>query len=189
MNDKRKLLSALLAALMCFTWGCASTGFKNQDMDFGALQNVAVMPFQNLTGEEASAERVRDAFMGGLLATGAMYVIPAGEVNRGVGRSGMRMATAPTSEEIKKFGEVMQVEAVITGVLREYGQVRSGSSMSNIISLSLQLIEVETGKVVWSASSTKGGISVSDRLFGGGGQPMNRITEDVVNDLLDKLFK
>lgn len=189
MNDKRKVLMFMLVALCCLPWGCASTAFKDPVMDFGALQNVAVMPFQNLSGEDAAAERVRDAFTGGLLATGAMYVIPAGEVKRGVERSGMRTATAPTSEEIKKFGEVMKVEAVITGVLREYGQVRSGSSAANVISLSLQLIEVQTGKVVWAAAATKGGISVSDRLFGGGGQAMNRITEDVVDDLLDKLFK
>ena len=189
MNDKRKVLTAMLAALLCLSWGCASTAFKNPDMDFGALQNIAVMPFENLTSDEAAAERVRDAFMGGLLATGSMYVIPAGEVKRGIERSGMRTPSSPTSEEIKKFGEIMQVEAVMTGVLREYGQVRSGSSAGNVISLSMQLLEVQTGKVVWSASSTKGGISVSDRLFGGGGQAMNATTEDVVDELLDKLFK
>jgi hypothetical protein len=35
----------------------------------------------------------------------------------------------------------------------------------------------------------KGGISLWDRLFGGGGQPMNKITEKAVNDLINKLFK
>jgi TolB-like protein len=190
MNDKKRVPMILLVALMCLPWGCVSSSvFVNHDMDFGSLNNVAVMPFQNLSGDDAAAERVRDAFMGDLLATEAMYVIPAGEVGRGIGRIGMRTPMTPTSEEIKKFGDVMQVEAVITGVLREYGQVRAGSTVANVISLSLQMIEVQSGNVVWSASSTKGGISVSDRLFGGGGQPMNRITEEVVNELLDKLFQ
>jgi len=73
--------------------------------------------------------------------------------------------------------------------VREYGEVRSGTTSANIISLSLQMIETQTGKVVWTASSTKGGISIWDRLFGGGGQPMNVITEKAVNDLINKLFK
>jgi hypothetical protein len=67
--------------------------------------------------------------------------------------------------------------------------VRSGQSEANIVSLSLQMIETETGTVVWSGSSTQGGITLSDRMFGGGGEPMNKVTEKAVNDLLDQLFE
>ena len=51
------------------------------------------------------------------------------------------------------------------------------------------MIEARTGKVVWTASSTKGGVSALDRLFGGGGKPMNDVTEKAVNDILNKFFK
>jgi len=78
---------------------------------------------------------------------------------------------------------------VITGAVKEYGDVRSGAAMSTVIALSMQLVETQTGKVVWAASSTKGGISFTDRLFGGGGEPMNVVTEKAVDDILDKLFK
>jgi hypothetical protein len=54
--------------------------------------------------------------------------------------------------------------------------------------MSIQLIETGTGKIVWSGSSTKGGISFWDRLIGGGGQPITRITEQAVDALLDKLL-
>jgi hypothetical protein len=77
---------------------------------------------------------------------------------------------------------------VITGVVREYGEVRSGSSAANIISMSIQMIETGSGKVVWSASSTKGGISFWNRLVGGGGQPLNKVTEQAVDALFDKLL-
>ena len=157
-------------------------------MDFGSLQSVAVMPFQNLTQDDDAAARVRDAFMGMLLATEAVYVVPAGEVSRGILRVGVRDPATPTSEEIKKLGGLLGVQAVVTGVLREYGTVRSGSATADVVSLSLQMIEVETGTVVWSASSTKGGITFVDRLLGGGGEAMNNVTEDVINDLLNKLF-
>jgi hypothetical protein len=84
---------------------------------------------------------------------------------------------------------MIKVQAVITGVLKEYGEVRSGATSANIISVSLQMMEAQTGKVVWSASSTKGGISIWDRLLGGGGQPMDKITQKAVDDLINKLFK
>ena len=50
------------------------------------------------------------------------------------------------------------------------------------------MMEAQTGKVVWSASSTKGGVTTSDRMFGGGGEPMNTTTQKAVDDLLEKLF-
>jgi hypothetical protein len=131
---------------------------------------------------------VRDTFANSLLATGAVYVIPTGEVARGVARAGLLNPAAPSLEEIVKLAGIIKVDAVITGVVREYGEVRSGAASANIISVSLQMIEIQTRKVVWTASSSKGGISIWDRLFGSGGEPMNAITGAAVNELLDKLF-
>ena len=83
---------------------------------------------------------------------------------------------------------MVEADAVITGIVREYGELRSGSASANVISVSLQMMEAETGRVVWSASSTQGGVTAGDRLLGGGGRPLNVVTQKAVNDLLDKLF-
>ncbi len=88
-----------------------------------------------------------------------------------------------------KLGKVLKVDAIVTGTVREYGEVRSGTASGNIVSLSIQIMETATGKVVWAASSTQGGVSTADRLLGSGGTPMNQVTEAAVNDLLNKLFK
>jgi TolB-like protein len=170
--------------------GCASGDvYFEPTMDFGSLQAVAVLPFQDLTGSKDAAERVRDTFMGRLLATEAVYVLPPGEVARGINRIGGLPQKGPSTEQIQKLANVLSVQGIITGVVREYGTVRSGAAAANVVSVSLQLIETSGGIVVWSASSTKGGISVWDRLVGGGGEPMNSVTEKVVNELLDKLFE
>ncbi|MGE5699017.1 MAG: GNA1162 family protein [Deltaproteobacteria bacterium] len=174
--------------------GCASTlgttqgSFRDPNMDFGLVQNVAVMPFANLSRETSAADRVRDVFITMLLATQGVYVIPPGEVGRGISRAGITAPAAPTTEEILKLATIVKADAVVTGTVREYGEVRSGTSVANIVSVSLQMIEGRTGRIVWSGSSTKGGVSTADRLFGGGGEPMNIVTEKAVNDLLDKLF-
>ena len=96
-------------------------------MDFGAIQTVAVMPFVNLTRENTAAERVRDVFINRLLATGALYVLPVGEVARGVARAEITTPAAPSPEEIVKLGGILKAQAVITGTVREYGEMRSGS--------------------------------------------------------------
>ncbi len=170
---------------------CASSGstYIDPNMDFGTVKSVAVMPFVSLAKDPIVAERVRDVFINRLLATGAVYVVPVGEAARGVARADVQNSSAPSPEEAVKLGGIIKVQAIITGTLREYGEVRSGTVSSNIVSVSLQMIEIQTGKVVWTASSTRGGVNIWDRLFGGGGKPMNKVTEKAVDDLIYALLK
>jgi hypothetical protein len=183
--------NALSFLLLLLLSGCATSGgtYRDPNMDFGLIQTVAVMPFNNYSRDNIAGDRVRDVFVTMLQGTGAVYVIPTGEVARGISRIGIQNPAAPTAEEITRFCTAVKADTVITGAVREYGEVRSGSSQANLISMSLQMMEAQTGKVVWSASSTQGGVTTSDRLFGGGGDPMNRITEKAIDDLLDKLFR
>jgi polysaccharide biosynthesis protein PelC len=162
--------------------------YRDPNMDFGSVKTVAVMPFANLARDQVVAERVRDVFINRLLSTEAVYVLPVGEVARGIAKLELLNPSSPAPEEVIKLGAFLKADAVITGVVREYGEVRSGATTANIISMSIQLIEAGTGKVVWSASSTKGGISFWSRLFGGGGQPANEVTEEAVDALFDKLL-
>jgi hypothetical protein len=180
----------ILAFLLLMACAASSrSAYIDPNMDFGTVKSVAVMPFVSLAKDPIVAERVRDVFINRLLATGAVYVVPVGEVARGVARADVQNPSAPSPEEAVKLGGIIKVQAIITGTLREYGEVRSGTVSSNIISVSLQMIESQTGKVVWTASSTRGGVNIWDRLFGGGGKPMNKVTEKAVDDLIYALLK
>lgn len=185
---KSCILPLIFVSLVACATASIPESYHNPDMDFAALRTIAVMPFANLTGDRQAGARVRDTFMTALLSTGAVYVLPTGEVARGISKIGVINPTALSEEEIAKLTAIIQADALIFGVVREYGQVRSGTTSANVISLSLQMIEKESKKVVWTASSTKGGISIWDRLFGGGGRPMNEVTKAAVNDIIDKLF-
>lgn len=191
VGRKITYLKILILLLSGFSLSSCAAGDTYHDsiMDFGAIESVAVMPFTNLSTDKQAGERVRDVLITHLLATEAMYVLPSGEIARGISRVGISDPTAPSGEEIKKLAGIIKVNAVITGTVREYGVVRSAATSANVISLSLTMIETDTGKVVYTASSTKGGISIGDRLFGGGGRPMNDITEEAIDELLDKLFR
>jgi len=185
-HSYRRFVASLFILIFA---GCASDDvYVESNMDFGSVQTVAVLPFQNLAGVEEAAERVRDTFTGMLLATGAVYVLPPGEVARGTSKIVRFAAGEPSTEQVKQLGNILGADAIITGVVREYGTVRSGATSANVVSISVQLIEVSGGLVVWSASSTQGGITMWDRLLGGGGEPMDTVTVKAVNDLLDKLF-
>jgi hypothetical protein len=194
INRKERLRGFIAFALAVLLSGCSvisgpSVEYRDQNMDFGSITSVAVLPLANLSREQMAADRVRDILMNMLLSTGAVYVLPPGEVARGISRSGTTNPVAPNVEDVKKLGSILQVSAVVTGVVKEYGELRAGSSTANVISLSLQMIETQSGKVVWSASTTQGGVGPWDRLFGGGGKPINDVTEKAVHDLIQNLLK
>lgn len=184
-----------IAVLFMLCWGalggCATTGdvFRDATMDFGSVKSVAVMPFANLSKDQLAGERVRDVFNTMLMASGAVYAIPTGEVARGIASSAIANPTAPSADDVMKIAKNVKVDAVISGVVREYGDVRSGTASADVISVSLQMMEAQTGRIIWSASTTQGGIGLMDRLFGGGGRPLNDVTVKAVNDLINKLFE
>lgn len=188
-----RLKYALLAVALLSLNACAVLGktdvYRDSNMDFGSLHTVAVLPFTNLTKEQQANDRVRDVFTSELMATGGIYVVPAGEVARGIVAAGAGSPSTPTSEEAMKICKNVKADALFTGTLREYGEIRSGTASANAIVLSMQLMEGQTGRVVWSADTTQGGISLKDRLLGGGGQPLNIVTQKAVNDLIKKLFE
>jgi len=193
-NTKKRMSRFVSLTLVILLSGCSilsgtSVQYRDQNMDFGSITSLAVLPLSNLSHEQVAADRVRDILNNMLLSSGAVYVLPPGEVARGISRAGMSTPWAPNVEDVKKLGAILQVNAVITGVVKEYGEVRAGSSTANVISLSLQMIETQSGRVVWSASSTEGGIGAWDRLFGGGGKPLNDVTEKAVHDLIESLLK
>lgn len=181
---------AVIAGLLAMA-GCARhRTYHNPNMDFASVRTVAVLPLWNLTSDKHGGDRVREAFVTALLASEGVYVIPTGEVVRAVSRIGVSVPATPTSDEVVKLCSMLKCDAVITGVLKEYGEVRSATASANVVALSLQMQEASTGKVVWAGSSTRGGVGWGARLLGSaGGRPVNEVTEQVVNDLLDQLFQ
>ena len=191
MTNRPGITRPAVALLFLTLASCASPSrrYVDQGMDFGAIRTVVVLPFQNLSRDNLAAERVRDVFSSMLLATSSIYVVPLGEVQRAIAQTGIPNPATPGTEDVLKLGKALKADAVFTGVVKEYGEVRSGTTAANVLSMSLQLFETATGKVVWSASTTQGGVSMGDRLLGSSGAPMNQVTEAAVDDLLAKLFR
>jgi len=189
MRAPLKTVAASLAALLAA--GCAGQrSYHNANMDFASVRTVAIMPLWNLSKEPQGADRVRDVLANALLATNAVYVVPTGEVSRAISRLGVTVPVTPSPEEVVKLCAMLKADAVITGVLKEYGEIRTTSASANVVAVSLQMQEASTGKTIWSGSSSKGGVGWGARLLGtAGGRPINDVTEQAVDDLLSQLFK
>jgi hypothetical protein len=188
---RRRASWLLLVAVMAA--GCAArrgadVTFHDPNMDFSLIQNVAVLPFANLSGNNNAGAAARDVLMTMLQATGSIYVLPPGEVARGISRTGLQATDAPTPEEVVQLAGIVGADAIITGTVLEYGEVRSAASSANVATLSVKMLEAQSGRVVWSASASAGGVTGAQRMFGGGGRPMDEVLRKSVSQLLDRLF-
>lgn len=194
--ELRKIYAIAAAGLQLLALsGCASgpktsqATYHDPNMDFGLVQSVAVLPFTDLSQTGKSGEKVRDVFMTMLQAQVEVYVIPPGEVARSISRIQPENAAEPTAEEVVRLAENLEADVLVTGTVLQYGEVRSGSAAANVCTVSVEMFEGQTGTIVWSASATSGGVGASERLLGGGGQPMNVVTTQAVSDLIDQLFQ
>ena len=107
-KGNRRIIRALSGMLTIFIlMSCGKTEiYRDENMDFGAVQTVALMPLANMSRDQMATERVRDVLIPLLLSTGAFYVLPPGEVARGIARVGISNPSTPSTEEVVNLGKL-----------------------------------------------------------------------------------
>lgn len=195
MNDHRTLVApALLALLGCALAlsACAGTmeptRFTNPRFDFGFVERVAVVPFENLTNDAAAGHRVTRLAITELLATGAVDVVEPGEVQAALDRMGARITT-PSTEQVISLGETLGVQAVLVGSVTQSETLRSGAVAMPVVTVDVHMVETETGAAVWAATHTEKASGVGARLLGTGGEPISETTRRCVRQVLRTLVR
>ena len=172
--------------------GCKSsmqpTEFTNPDVDFGFIERVAVLPFENLSNDQQAGFRATRLMITELLASGAVDVVEPGEVEGALAKIRGR-PSQPSIEEIVGLGQALEVQAVILGTVAQSEILRSGAVAIPAVTLDAQMVETETGEIVWAATHTEKGGSASARFLGSGGQPISATTRKCVQELLATLLQ
>ena len=182
----------LAATIVILSLGCSSTleptQFTNPDIDFGFVERVAVLPFQNLSNDQQAGFRATRLMITELLASGAVDVVEPGEVEGALAKIRGR-PSQPSIEEIVGLGQSLEVQAVIMGTVAQSEILRSGAVGIPAVTLDAQMVETETGAIVWAATHTEKGGSASARFLGSGGQPISVTTRKCVQELLKSLLE
>ena len=169
-------LSAGMVLLSLF--GCRATApaYIHPSVDISYISKVAVMPFANLTRDEFAGQKLREILIAELLLTGVLDVVETGEVSRVLAQEKVEKPSSLNTGQIKKVGKALGVQAILVGTIEEYGEVRSGSLSAPLVTISLRMLDVESGSIVWSVNHSKGGIKTMARLFGVGGDSISKVS-------------
>lgn len=193
MGSRARALACLALTVPLALSGAAcrkrAVTFINPQADFSLIHRVAVLPMENLTQDPTAGEKVRQLLIIQLLASEAVEVVDVGEVARGIRASGVANAVSPGTEEIKKLGTELGVQALMAGSVQEFAQVKSGGAPSTSVSMVFRMIETDTGQVIWSSNVSQSGAGAMARLFGVGGDSTSDRARKLIHKALRSLVR
>ena len=185
------------AVLWVVLAGCGGpSAFVNPEADLPYYQKVAIIPFTSLSQDRVAGYRVSDTFFSELLRRGFADVVEPGQFSAAVIklRGGTPVENPWSAEELARLAEELGIEGVFLGTVREYDMSRTGRSAFPLLSMEVRLVDAASGKLVWSASTTRRGgpgtplVSWIMGLFGGGEiHTMGELTTAVCRDFLKTL--
>lgn len=162
--------------------------YIQQNADFTFIKKVAILSFENLTNDKYAGDKIRDIVTTEVLRRGYFDVVEHGEVNRVLKEEGMNSATAIGLETANRIGKKLGIQGLILGSVEEYGVNQAGGRSSSHVAVSMRLLAVSSGKILWHVSHNIEGGTVLDRLFGIGSKNVSEISGELVNEMIDTLF-
>ena len=170
---------ALLSLVGCTSSGIPTQAFVRENANLSLIQNVAVLPFEG----GGRAPRIRELAITQLLAEDFFDIADKGQVDVFLQQEALNPGQPLDEFTLRRLGETLGVQAALLGSVEVANQSR-GSSAFLEITMTMRLIQCDTGQVIWQASGMASGYSLADRLLGFAPKD----TFDVTMSLLAELF-
>jgi len=161
--------------------------YTRPGVDTNSIDKIAVLPFENFTSDKFSDEKIRSLVIIDLISRG-VDVIEPGEVRGLLKEMQLRSLNSITSRHFKQIGEILKVQAVMTGSVGVFKVSRGATVSYPEVSISLILHEAETSDILWSAWHTTGGAGFWERHFGAEGKTVDETAKILIDDILDTLY-
>jgi len=148
----------LLASVLLSSCGVESVVVK-PGYDFKKIKRVAVLEFRDSAYYPNSGSMVSQLFVKYLLKTG-YNVIERDEIDALLKEHQLSLAGALNPEQVKQFGKICGVDAIITGSIpmvvpeRDFYEAGNPRFIAAQVGVTCRMIDVETGEVLWAASNT-----------------------------------
>jgi len=181
----KKFVGMILLVLVLSLAGCGggnmTRSFMREGTSLAYIQTIAVLPFESLGG--SGARRIREFTMTQVLATGLFDVVDKARVDSTLRDEAIDPGTPLDAITLRRMGQRLGIQAFILGSVTEGSESR-GNAVFSEITLTLRLIDSETGLLLWQASGRGSGYSLADRLFGLAPKDSFQVSMDLLKTLL-----
>ena len=201
---RKRLAVCLVVGSVCLPLvltGCwtGPRTFLHPEADMEYYSRLAILPFKNLAKDRYAGDKLMECLIPELLISEKFEVVEPGEVVKTLAvlnstgdkkkNKKNRANGALDLTQAKLLGEKLAVQGIFIGTVREYEMVRIGTEMLPLISISLRLLDVQAGKVVWMATYTKEGGAGVPLLGYGRALTLSQLSQQVCRTLIGSLIR
>ena len=180
-------IALMFLGLLLSLAGCAKTApqtFLRPEFNLEYVRKVAVLPFEDNAGNANIANRCRQITITQILSSGLFDSVDKMQVDSVLQDEAVQPGTPINATTLRRLGQLLGVQAFLVGSLDEAGENQKGAANYLDVSLTLRLIDSESGLILWQASGRDSGFSWFDRLFGLGGRDSYQVTQELIRNLL-----
>ena len=187
----KRIICSILT-LMCFSIlaGCSgktTISFMREDVTLDFVNRISVLPLENNTDQKYAAELARDVINTQILAMNIFDVVDKGIVDSVLHEEAIDPGSPVSQIMLNRLGQRLNVQSIMVGSVNMAGDKRIGSVIVPEMSLTLRLIEIKSGFVLWQASGHYAGDSVVGRLFGITPDDTYKVTVKLAKGLLSTI--
>ena len=160
------------------------TSYFNWDIELQHIRRIAILPFENYTRNEGLASTIREMVLAEVLAQNIFEVVDFSITDLVIFEEGLEKSLKMDKGTIKRIGNRLGVQALLIGSLTHLEEIREGSYSYPVIGISLRLIDIKLGAIIWECKGVKNGYSLSARLFGLKSKSTVELAFELVKDML-----
>ncbi len=186
----KKTAYFIVTALLGVILGCAKTShhFTDPAIGLGYVKRIAILPLENFSTQKGINSHANELLTTRILGRQLYKVVEKGELYRFLNDE-MRSSDKELIDQrvAKRMAREFNIEAYIAGSIDSYNEVRNGSYTYPEIAISLRMVDIKTGNIIWKASHSANGYSTTGRLLGLSAEDTNSVLFRLLDSLLDTL--
>jgi len=186
-NRRRPALRSGMAGvgLLLALAGCAPKPHVYVAEPMAGSWRIAVLPFANYAANRDAGDRVLPIVAVALAQKPGVTVVDQGEVDAALAKEPWLILDRIPPDIVKSIGTEVKADALLTGSLLSYTERDFEMERIPQTSLSLRLIEVNSGRLLWNAVHSRDG-GDEEWLFGlGRVQSMEQLLTLTVGEMLE----
>jgi hypothetical protein len=146
---------------------------------------ICVLPLRNLT-DERNAPRVVDSVLQDQLSRRrGVSAVQAADLRQAVVTHSLRAPSQMSPEQLRALGKAVGTPLMLQGGIYGYATRAEDSGETPAIELYLTLVDVESGRTLWSGLHRKTGLQYEGLLQRGAVRDTTSLASRVVAELLD----
>jgi TolB-like protein len=151
------------------------------------LPRIAVLPFDNLTGEEGAGEKITEIFTMELMRLGRFEVAEPGRVKKATKERRIRTTRDIDLDAAKWLGEILNLDLILVGSVLDFETQESQNKQVPVVTVTLRLVHANTGMTLWAAYRSRKGDD-GETLFGWGRiTSLSQLANAVASEMLQTL--